>query len=434
MSDEDKILAAEMAAVSAVKSTAIVEAANTAGELNAYQIKLDDSLDRVMDAKKTLESLEAYEVTPEVVQEVDKDLLKAGVEIPPADGMDTVQGAESLGITLMPKDYLFTRLLGCENFLGDFFRDSKEVVQRIGSAVKDMYVVFTESQESLNRALDLLENEIDTHPDFGSSERFILGHRLYNLFKVNGKVDENWSGCLTKLAATLQGLTGNYYLVSKNSLQTTYSYFGGFSGMQQAAADERILLLPISIPSTPFKECTYPDNVHGGNNLVAKRSVELMGGAYFYDVRQKERAPIAKSVDEVKDFLVRFNQFDRTGFETYAEYNLKDVGVEIRALSSKEIKAMIKQLREILKTWAKIFEDGEKFRMTDSDYNDVIKGILDSELNDETKTLLAKWFGSIVRKGQMELLVLRATVSNYLTLIINGLVDVCKDSIKVNAP
>lgn len=434
MSDEDKILAAEMAAISAVKSTEIVEAAASAGELNAYQSKLDDSLDRVMEAKKTLESLEAYEVTPEVVQELDKDLLKAGVVIPPADGMDTVQGAESLGLTLMPKDYLFTRLLGCESFLGDFFRDSKEVVQRIGSAVKDMYVVFTESQESLNRTLDLLENEIDTHPDFGSNESFILGHRLYNLFKVNGKVDQNWAGNLTKLSATLQGLTGNYYLVNKNSLQTTYSYFGGFSGMEESQAQERILLLPISIPSTPFKECTYPDNAHGGNNLVAKRSMELMGGAYFYDVRQKDRPAIAKTVDEVKDFLIRFNQFDRTGFETYAEYNLKDIGVVIRALSSKEIKGMIKQLREILKVWAKIFEDGEKFRMTDSDYNDVIKGILDSNLDDETKTLLAKWFGSIVRKGQMELLVLRASVSNYLTLIINGLVEICKDSIKVNAP
>jgi|AGFS01.1.fsa_nt_gi hypothetical protein len=95
---------------------------------------------------------------------------------------------------------------------------------------------------------------------------------------------------------------------------------------------------------------------------------------------------------------------------------------------------MIRQLRDIMGTWQKIFEAGEKFRMNDSDYNDVVKGLLESELSDEMKVQLSKWFGSIVRKNQMELLTMRAQVSTYLTFIINGLIDICKDSIKVSAP
>jgi hypothetical protein len=434
MSEEEKLLAAEMAAVSAAKSTEIVEAASTAGELNAFQNKLDDAADRVLEAKKVLGSLQAFEVTPEIVADIDRTLVKAGVTIPAADGMDAVEGAEALGITLMPKDYLFTRLLGCESFLNDFFRDSKEVVQRIGSAVKDIYIGFTESQESLSKQLDLLENQILTTPEFNSSETFILGHRLYNLLKVNGKVDQNWAGNLSKLATTLQGLTGNYYLSSKKDLQTVYSYFGGFSGATLDQSQERLMMLPVSIPSTPFKECTYPNNSHGGPNLIAKQSVELMGGAYFVDVRQKARPVTASSIDEVKDFMIRFLEHDHTSFETYSEYTLKDVGFEIKALSSKEIKAMIRQLRDIMGTWQKIFEAGEKFRMNDNDYNDVVKGLLESELSDEMKVQLSKWFGSIVRKNQMELLTMRAQVSTYLTFIINGLIDICKDSIKVSAP
>lgn len=434
MSEQDQLLAAEMAAISAVKSTEIVAAASSAGELNAYQNKLDDSLDRVLDTQKTLRELEAFEVTPEIALDADQNLAKAGVVIPLSEGMDSVLGAESLGIQLMPKEYLFSRLAGCENFLGDFFKNSREVVQRIGANFKDAYIIFTESQDSLNKSLDLLENTIDTHPDFASNASFILEHRLYNLFKVNGKVDQDWTGNLTKLSRTIGGLSSNYYLNSKNVLQTTYSYFGGFSSLNQAQALERINQLPISIPSIPFKECTYPNNVHGGQGLVSKQSVELMGGAYFYDVRQKERAGQTKTIDEVKDFLIRYEKFDRTGFENTADYSLKEVGSEIKALSSKEIKAVIKLLREILKDWAKIFENGEKFKILDNDYNDVVKGFLDTELEDDTKVMLAKWFSSIVRKNQMELLVIRASVSNYLTLIVNGLVDVCKDSVKVNAP
>lgn len=434
MSDADKILAAEMAAVSAVKSTELVEAANSAGELNAFQNQLDDSLDRVLEAKKTLEALEAHEVTPELARDIDTNLEKAEVVIPPAQGLDTVEGAEALGITLMPRDYLFTRLVGCENFLGDFFRNSREVVRRIADSVKDIYVVFTESQDSLAKALDLLENQLDNHPEFASEDSFILGHRLYNLLKVNGKLDQNWTGNLTKLSGTVQGLVNNYYLTSKNDLQTIYSYFGGFAGMTEAQAQERILLLPISIPSTPFKECTYPNATHGGNQLVAKQSVELMGGAHFIDVRQKDRPARAKDEGDVQDFLTRYLEQDHTEFEVRVDYTDVEVGAEVRALSSKEIKAVIKQLREILKNWAKIFEQGEKFRMAENDYHDVVKGIVESELDDNTKTLLAKWFGSIVRKNQMELLVMRASVSNYLTLIINGLIDVCKDSIRVNTP
>lgn len=434
MSDhEQQQLAAEMAAISAVKSTELVEAAQSAGELNAFQQQLDESFDRVQDVKRTLQNVQAYQVTPELAVQMDADLTAANVVIPVAEGASMVEGAESLGRTLMPRDFLLTRLTGCENFLSDFFKNSREVVQRIGSSFKDSYVIFTESQESLNKSLDILENAVVTHQRFDSKDSFILTHRLFNLFKINGKVDGNWVANLAKLNSTLNGLSNNYYLNSRKSLDATYSYFGGFNGLNQEQAESRLKELPVAIPSVPFKECTYPDNQHGGEGLSSKRSVELMGGAYFFDVRQKRVGGMARDLGEVEDWITRYLEFDRTGFENNAEYDLNNVGFEIKALTSDEIKGVIRQLRATLKDWAKIFEQGERFRILDNDYTDVVKGFLEADVDEDFKSLLAKHFAAIARKNQMELLMIRAAVSNYLTLIVNGLVAVCNDSIEINA-
>lgn len=423
MNDDEKTLAAEMAAVSVVKSQEIVEAARSTAELSEYQNSLDDLFDRVIDVQRTLNTLEAHEVTPELAEQLDKELIAAEA-LPEA-----VEGAEALGFTLLPKAYLATRLAGCESFLSDFFKSSREVVSLIGTFFRDSYVLFMESQESLSKQIDLLETRLSSVEKFGSQGTFILGHRLFNRFKINGKVDENWAGNLTKLNQTLSGLSNNYYLNSKNALAASFSYFGGFAGLTQVEVDERLCMMPVSLPSTPFKECTYPDKRRSGPNVVAKRSVELMGGAYFYDVRSTVKPAILKNPEDIQDFVIRYTEIDHTGFDNNEEYTLRDVGAEVKALSSEDIKTVIKLLRQLLKDWGKVFEMAETYRVTDSDYNDIIKGFLEADISDEAKTVLSKTFAKVVRKNQTELLGIRAEVSNYLTLIVNGMVSICNDSI-----
>ncbi|WP_228493073.1 hypothetical protein, partial [Pseudomonas aeruginosa] len=84
-----------------------------------YQNSLDDLFDRVIEVQRTLNTLEAHEVTPELAEQLDKDLIAAEA-LPEA-----VEGAEALGVTLLPKAYLATRLAGCESFLSDFFKSSR---------------------------------------------------------------------------------------------------------------------------------------------------------------------------------------------------------------------------------------------------------------------------------------------------------------------
>lgn len=433
MDNANETLAAEMAAVNTAKSVELFDALRNTIQLNEVQVALDNSADRVLEAQKLLDAVEPYEVSPALVETVDQRLARAGVEIPLEVGFAEVQGAEALGHTLLPKNFLFTRRAGCENFLTQFFKDSREVAIQIGAAFRDTWVIFTQSEENLNKALDLLETQVNSYPDFLSTNSFILEYRLYNLFKVNGKVNGDWSGNLSKLSSTISALSGGYYLNNKQTLQALMSYFGGFTSLSQEGAMERLRMLPMSIPDIPFKECTYPNKAHESLLVTSKQSVELMGGAYFFDTRLKNRPKSCETLDLLSEYIDLHIKNDRTGFENNAPQTHDQVGSEIKALSSREIKAIVKSLRSLLKDWTSMFEKGEKFKVGDADFNDIIKGIVDADIEETTRLYIAKWFGALIRHNQMELLAIRVTVNNYLTLIINGLIQICNNSIKVNA-
>lgn len=428
-------LAAEMAAINVVTSAELVASATETGDLSRYQNELDNSRDRVQSVKDTLQALKAHEVSPTLAQVMDAQLARSEVEIPPADGMSAVEGSEALGFTLMPKDYLFTRLVGCESFMEDFFKKSRSIVSQMGISFKEAYILFTQSQDSLAGSVDLLENSINSSPPFEKDrEKILLGNRLFNLFKVNGKVSENWNEDLTKLSRSLSGLSQNYYLNNRNSLNSTLAFFGGFAGLNQAEAEERFALLGVSIPSERFKECTYPCPQHSVPGVTAKQSVELMGGAYFVDIRQNDNGRNNKSLGASEDFVQRYIDIDKTFFDNSAPLMYSKLDLEIVSLSSQQIKAVVKMLRDVLKEWNKVFEGGEKFKLSGADCDDITKGFFESDISEELKHKLLVAFSAIVRKNQMELLNIRVAVNSYLVLIIAGLIELCHTSIKVNTP
>lgn len=162
MDNKDETLSAQMAAVNSAKSVELFDALRSTIQLNEVQTALDNSADRVMEAQKLLDAVEPYEVSPALVEVVDARLARAGVDIPLEVGFAEVQGAEALGHTLLPKNFLLTRRAGCENFLTQFFKDSREVAIQIGAAFRDTWVIFTQSEDNLNKALDLLETQINS--------------------------------------------------------------------------------------------------------------------------------------------------------------------------------------------------------------------------------------------------------------------------------
>lgn len=435
MPDENDLqLAAEMATISTVKSAELVEQAKDTADLQAFQEKLDNNKDRVDIVKKVLTNINENELSLGLAKQMDQHLTRSDVDIP-ADDLGDIQGFECLGRTLMPKTYIKTRLQGCENFLGDFYRKAKEISTQIGIGFKDSYLVFTQSTDSLAGLLDLLEKDINNAPPFkAGTDTILLGTRLFNLFKVNGKINEDWVGSLTKLNGTINALSTNYYLANRGFLNNTMSYFGGFEGLNDDEAMERFLLLPKAVVSTRFKECTYPNKDHTTATVVAKQSVELMGGAYFLDQRQEKVNTNHTNVEQVMGYVQGLLDHDMVDFENSSPVEYPKVGTEIKTLSSDTIKAIVKQLRGILVTWRKSAEGLSTFKVNDNDFNDVIKGIYESTMSDEFKDRLRSTFTSIVQKNQVELLTNRASVNNYLVLIFNGLIELCNTSISANLP
>lgn len=432
MSYDNEQLAIEMAAISAVNSAQLVEIAGTAGELNRIQTTLTDSHDRVSTVKELLQGVKPHEVTTDLAKAVDNQLSR--LDVLSVNG-DDVQGVEALGISLMPSDYLKQRIKGCEGFLDGFTAKLNLITREIGTKFKDAYVLLAETHDSLEARIKALETDMEAMGKFASGTSEInLGYRLYNLFQVNREIRQDWSNQLSKVSNTVGGLSSNYYVNAKTNLNTILSYFGGFEGLDEERATERYLEYPVSIPSIRFKECSFPDKTRRETNVKYYVSVEMMGGRYFVDSRQAAPRLHPGTIDEVNDYVDTYLEVEGVVFNDKPDREFSDLKQTVKSLGSDEIKEIIKQMRAILKSWEKIYVDGDKYKLADRDFEGIYKAIFEADWDTQFKHYVLAAFSATVRKHQDELLQLRSKVNAYLVFLINGMVEFCYASMRVNEP
>lgn len=435
MDDSDVQLAAEMAAISTVKSAELVELAGSTDRLLAFQNRLEDAKDKVEIVKEILNEVEPHEINPRVVTDVDNYLAKADVEIPVSVTYDQVLGAEDLGRRLCPLDFQMTRMTGVENFLGDFFRKVKEISVQLGSDFRDFYLVLTQTVDSLEDQIDLTEKFLQRIPAFkAGTDEILLGVRLFNMFKIKDKVDEQWVSNVSKMNTTVGALANNYYQTSQKNLNDTMAFFGGFADLNDDQGMQRFLTLPQAIPSVRFKECSYPNKEETNSVVTAKQSVELMGGAFFIDVRREKVNTEPKGLLELESYIEGYVTYDMVGFQNNSPTIYPKIGTEIKTLSSEVIRSIIKLMREILKSWRKSIEGQDRYKVNDVEFAEIMKGIYESQMSDSLKEKVRHAFSAIIRKNQSELLATRTSVSNYLVLVFNGLIEICNTSITANTP
>lgn len=423
-------LSAQMAAINVVSSTELVEKVSDSHDLARLQNKLNESRNRAETVRSLLVNTQPHELTVEAANYIDNQLSSIGAL--QVDG-NTVQGVESLGYTLMPRQYLETRLAGCEGFLSSWGAKTSFIAKQIAASFKDAWILLRESNDSLMSRLDTLDKDVQQAGNFaeGTSE-ILIGFRLYNLFQINHEVKEDWVNQLTKVSKTINGLSSNYYVMSKNNLNTTLSYFGGFPKLDEAKATERYLMLPASIPSVRFKECTIADRTWPQKGVAAFRSVEMMGGRFFMDTRTLDRDLSPKIPEDVNQYLTGYLENDRTFFNNKPEKEYNDLKETVKTLGSDQIKQIVKLTRTILKEWEKVYIDGEKHKLVDKDYEGIMKELLDAEWNDDLRYYVFNAFNSLVTKNQQELIELRAKVNTYLVFLINGIIELCYTSIELN--
>ena len=412
----------------------MTDSVRMASSLDKTQTKLEEKTRDVAEIYKSLKSLEPYEVTATIANYADKVLNNAGV-VSVVDG--NVIGAECLGISLMPKDYLQSRIQGCENFFNDVIVKTGQISKNIALAFKDALIYLKESHDSLNSRLDLLEKDVEGAPSFDrGTENIALGYRLYNLFQINKDIKEDWVTQLGKVGNTVNGISTNYYVNSKNNLNQSMAFFSGFGKMtdDETKATERYLMLPISIPSVRFKECNLPDKNHKETTIAFMKSVDLMGGRYFQDSRRINPNRKPGTVEETNTYVEGYLADDRTWFNDKPEREFNDLNQTVKSLSKDEIKAVIKQLRTILKAWDKVYVDGDKFELSTKDFDDVGKMLWSAEWDVSFKNSVIGAFSTIIRKNQQELLDIRNKVNTYLVLLVNATIELCYSSLKVNLP
>lgn len=435
MDSNDIQLAAEMATISTVKSAQLVDLAGNSARLQTFQDRLENSADKVNLVKEILSEKEDYQINPRVVADVDNYLMQAGVEPHVSEEFDAVLGAEDLGRRLCPIDFKITRMAGVENFLSDFFRNVKQLSAQLGSEFHDFYLVLTQTVESLEDQAALTEKFLQRVPNFkAGTDEILLGVRLFNMFKIKDKVDEQWVSNLSKLNTTIGALAGNYYLTSQKNLNETMAFFGGFADLNDDQATERFLTLPKAIPSLRFKECIYPNKEASNSVVTAKQSVELMGGAYFIDIRRDKMDTEPKGLYALETYIEGYITYDMVGFQNNAPTIYPKIGTEIKTLGADTIRAILKLMREILKNWKKSTEGQDRYKVNDAEFSEIMKSIYEAPMSNELKEKIRHAFSGIVRKNQVELLTTRTAVSNYLVKVFNGLIEICNTSITVNTP
>lgn len=434
MDNDDIKLAAEMAAISTVKSAELVELAGSNDRLQTFQDRLEDAKDKVEVVREILTAVEPHEINPRIVADVDNYLNKAGAVVP-TDDLGNLYGAEHLGRQLCPLDFQMTRRTAVENFLGDFFRKVKDISVQLGSDFRDFYLVLTQTVDSLEDQVDLTEKFLQRVPAFkGGTDEILLGVRLFNMFKIKDKVDEQWVSNVSKMNTTVGALANNYYLASQKNLNEIMAFFGGFADLNDDAGTQRLLTLPKAIPSVRFKECTYPNKEETNSVVTAKQSVELMGGAFFIDTRHEKPNLEPKTLFDLETYVERYVAHDMVGFQNNAPTIYPKIGTEIKTLGSDVIRSILKLMREILKSWRKSTEGQDRYKVDSVEFSEIMKGIYESQMSDELKEKVRHAFSAMVRKNQSELLTTRTSVSNYLVLVFNGLLEICNTSISANTP
>lgn len=425
--------------VNVVSTTAAQELAGDSTKLFKLQTALSNNKDKILEVREILDDLEDHEITLALAKFIDSTLERAGVDITPVKDVEVVMGAEALGRGLTPRDFRLTRVAAMENFLLDFFRKTKEVTKLLANLFSESFTLFTTNLNSLEQTLENLESSLELLEDFKADNKVNLGTGLYTLFQQEGGVSGEWVKDLTRLRGTVKALTNNYIANNVGHLQRLYSYFGGFDKVDTVKANMKLSMLASSIKGVPFKECSYnltsKDNYldNKESDLVVKRSVKLLGGRYFVDIRHKNPnsfkvTDIDTATDYVKNVLVR----EGTRFYNESSFNDRN-NKPVNSLASREIKQVLVLLRDILNEWRKLYVELDSKKLNPDEYRDIRRAIFDnSDISEDIRAFAIENLDLLTTQSQVELVNIGSGVNRYLTLLISGMVDLINLSIEAN--
>lgn len=428
---EQQKLDAELAKISIVKSAEFTELARNNSELVKFQNAIADASSHAEMVQDIIGDLEPHQITPELAVYCDKVLTNSDVPIIPKDSPIALEsaGCEALGFTLMPDQYKALRTGAIKEFLGDAVGATVKLMRNFSANMKDQYLLMTESLASLEKRIALLEEQLDSKPTikYGSGE-VVLGYRLFNMFRVNGKVDESWYKRFNQVLTALRGMSQGYCKVYSDSLNDTFAYFGGFEGLDESEALVRLNAITDYVKTIKFKDCTLPARELSDGKLRVNKSVTIMGEYYFVNSYNGKGYLPCYAPEDVNDFI---QQIVKDNVVTFTSDKEVDYGKTptVKNLGTFEIKALIKLMNSAIVEITKIHNEFNRYDVSSSEYVGIVKALSRSNLGGLEDTIIRN-FETLILNRHNQFAIVRGNVTNYLILLLNGLIEFCNMSIE----
>ena len=152
----------QMAEISLAKVPDVTELQKEASKL-VEDIRTDIAVkDRVEKALTVINEKADYEITPQLVQETDDMINEFGGLKVKAGGKISIDGMESFGLTVTPKEWRASRVAGLESFLADTYRNIKRLANQLTDTFERRYTELTTSLEVLDTRIENVTSMLDS--------------------------------------------------------------------------------------------------------------------------------------------------------------------------------------------------------------------------------------------------------------------------------
>lgn len=420
MSDPKQI-EMELATLNIANSKELMDQAKNADGQVKLQEKISESVNKLGAIKEVLEQTSPDQVTETFGNIFDRQLAKIGVT-----DFGQVDGLESLGYTLSPKDYLSSRIAGIEGFLDRLNDWGKRTINDFFDAVTDKMVIVKEGNRSLERRVNKVIAETGrVNPKVGA--KTIQVGRYARLLSKDGKIPVNLNEELLRVSRTVTAITTNYYRTNQANTNELISFFGKFNGLSEPDSVKRLLTLPSAVSRYEFREAMQPIPALSDNVKQTKGSVTMLGGRRFFNsflINRQTAGDLSKLQDWITDY--KANEQVRLGVVE----NSYDEEAVFASLGQKDILAITKTLRSILAEMQKLYDTGDTYLVGKKEYMDMIVQIKDNDWCRAFGEEVLNTFTELVLSRNNEQIQLRTDVTGYLTLLMNAVLSICELSLE----
>lgn len=416
----DKVLESNlnMAQISLAKVANVQEMKDQAEKL-VTDLRTDITVkERVEEILGEMETRQDYQLTPDFVREVDSDINEFGNLRVTKGGMIRVEGTESFGLTLTPREWRETRVIQLKNLLTETYRNIKRWANQLQETFAERWEEMVTTLELIDNRTDSLQNILDTVTGMrdGCKTVELSGTVLRAITKGSEPIPTDIAKSVVKDVNYFSGVMKFVEAEQVRLKNSIIRYFGN-------PKLQDITLLKMELPKV-LDLRTKPRPGDEGKYVVMTSRPFLEG--YFIE---------GKAIDPLwikKEYKVGESNGDFVTMATNCGFELvKGTRSEIRAsvvdtLSLSQMFQVLETIKEITKYIRYI---NREYNPMDMDPNEVKDNLSTLKAN-ELEIARADQYALLTTDYQFRLNMMRADISAYLTILSSHLLTLISTNLE----